>query len=600
MKTSPWLGVAIFTILWAVGIHFFLADIQIPQLSYIFCFSVISMSPPILISMHLSRSARKSEFVVQKTRDALLESEMKNQEFFINNPQPMWIIDDTTMRFLEVNSAAITKYGYSREEFLQMSLKDIRPKAKVPQFLSNFRRVLAGTNRITGSIHVSKDGTEFTVDVVVCPTTYRGRPARLSMATDVSERMQALEMLVQSKEAAESANRAKTRFLANISHEMRTPLAAILGFTELMKDPSQSRENQEKCLQTILRNGKQLSKIIDDLLDLSKIESEKMEIERLHFSPMDVLSEVLTLLRPQADEKGVAIKLKVDGSIPGEIVSDPTRVRQILTNLIHNAIKFTAKGSVTITVKAFQSPTGSPMLQFEIQDHGIGISGAQRERLFQPFAQADSSTTRMFGGTGLGLALSHRLARILNGDLKLIYSEIGQGSTFLLTLCNGNPTAPQSLPCVQTVKNWAVGTGCEAAVAKNLLGTSDTLKKDGRMVQILVVEDSKDISDLLAGFLQSESCHVTCVENGVLGIQAVEKQTFDVVLMDIQMPKMDGYQAVRKLRDLGFRQPIIALTAHALNTDRDRCLAAGFNDHIAKPVTRTSLIGALERAVSSL
>lgn len=386
--------------------------------------------------------------------------------------------------------------------------------------------------------------------------------------------------LREAQEAAESANKAKSNFLANMSHEIRTPLGVILGYTDLaIEQHSQSPENLSEYLGFIKKSGEELTRIIGEVLDLAKIEANRLEIEKNKFNLHTFLNDILSFLNLRAREKGVILSLNQDLNTPQFIVSDPTRLRQILTNLVGNAIKFTEKGSITLHVKPVRITSDEIKLSFAIEDTGIGISDDQKQKLFKPFSQADSSITRKYGGTGLGLLLSKQLANAMGGDLKLVYSAPGKGSWFEFDI-TAYPAAEET----QSLQNWPTSK------------TEDNNSLEGK--KILIVEDSEDNQVLLKYYLKNIKADIQLAKNGLEGIDVTQNFNPDLVLMDIQMPVMDGYTATKELRDSGFKNPIIALTAHALNEDRERALNNGFNDYLTKPIDRKLLMEALNKYLS--
>lgn len=399
--------------------------------------------------------------------------------------------------------------------------------------------------------------------------------------TDITKEKELSEELRLAKNAAEEANRTKSAFLANISHELRTPLGAILGFAELLKDCALRKEERDLFIETIIRNGKQLAELIGDVLDLSKIEAGKVEVERLKLSLPRFLDETMETLAGKAREKGIDLRLDISKEIPETIESDPLRLRQILFNLIGNAIKFTDRGSVTTQVKMLGQPTGErAKIAFVVSDTGRGIPYEAQEVIFQPFHQADNSTTRKYGGTGLGLAISQKLARLLGGDVVLSESEPGQGSSFTLTLDIGIPYPEKVL---QTRNR-------RHPLQENNKGSS---RLSG--LNVLVAEDSLDNQLLIRKMLQRQGARVDIAGNGREAVQRALTLEYDVVLMDIQMPLMDGYDATRELRSKGYRGPIVALTAHALSDERDKSLRSGCDDHLTKPLSTPRLISTIER-----
>ena len=400
-----------------------------------------------------------------------------------------------------------------------------------------------------------------------------------------------------SKEA-DAANRAKSEFLANMSHEIRTPMTAILGFADVLREeviccptcPEDAdcprRANATEAVATIRRNGEYLVQIINDILDLSKVEAGKLEVETIPCSLVKLVAEAQSLMQVPAKDKNLAFNVEYNGPIPETIETDPTRLRQILVNLIGNGIKFTERGGVRLLVQLVDKGPGEPVMQFDIIDTGVGLTEDQIARLFQPFAQADSSTTRKFGGTGLGLAISKRLANMLGGDVT-VDSTPGEGSTFRVTVATG------SLDGVRTLHNPA-----ESALVKppgHVGSGSDHGELDCR---ILLAEDGPDNQRLITHVLTKAGAQITVVGNGQLAVEAAlaardEGNPFDVILMDMQMPVMDGYKATGLLRRRGYDGTVIALTAHAMASDRDKCIEAGCNDYATKPIDRRKLIDAV-------
>jgi signal transduction histidine kinase/ActR/RegA family two-component response regulator len=375
---------------------------------------------------------------------------------------------------------------------------------------------------------------------------------------------------------AERANSSKTQFLANMSHEIRTPIGAILGFTDLMKNSSNTPEENLEYMGIIERNSKQLIRLIDDILDLSKVESGKMTVEMIPFSLSEMLADFISIMTFKAQEKGIGFGFHLETLIPAMISSDPVRLRQILTNIAGNAIKFTERGHVTLSV-AYQNP----VLKFMVTDTGLGLSKSQEARLFRPFSQADTSTTRKFGGTGLGLVLSRRLAEALGGGLHLLETKEGIGSTFVIDI--HSPLLPDTSM-----------VGMQSLMIAGAEPIENLQKLRG--LQVLLVEDSPDNQRLIATYLQKEGANVTFANNGAEGSEkALLNEAFDLVLMDIQMPVLDGHGAAKKLREAKYTKPLIALTAHAMKEERARCLESGFTEFLTKPVQRNSLIETLSR-----
>lgn len=512
------------------------------------------------------------------------ESRERYKVLFDFSPNPKWIFDIETLQILEVNQTAIRHYGYSREEFLSMRVTDLRPPEDRRRFVEAMRQKYSKeTSFIHKNYrHLKKDGSIVHVEVSTIDITFNGHAARLAAVVDVTERVRALERqeellntLKVAKEEAERANELKSSFLANMSHEIRTPLGAMIGFADLLRDRDISDEDRSTFIDIMVRNGHQLSHLINDILDLSKVESGHLTIECVEVVPRELVQEVVSLLSVKAMEKGFPISLTVEDSVPTRILTDPLRLRQILTNVIGNAIKFTQKGQVGIRVFNSENET----IAFEVKDTGIGISREDTNKLFRVFRQADDSVSRKFGGTGLGLVLSRRLAQALGGNVVLSDSVKNQGSTFLVTVSSSGPAQrPTRKPAIASR---------ETPSSRNLSG-----------LRVLLVEDASDNQDLIRRILSKRGMTVDIAPNGLEGMRKALAGSYDIVLMDIQMPVMDGYTATQKLRQQGYQKPIIAITAHAMPEERSRCLQSGCTDHLVKPIDREQLMMALERSVS--
>ena len=405
----------------------------------------------------------------------------------------------------------------------------------------------------------------------------------------IAERLARLERqagLEQGMADAQEASRAKSEFLANMSHEIRTPMTAIIGYADLLLDPETTPTERLTHIQTIRRNGEHLLGILNDILDLSKIEAGKMTVEQVRCSPSMIIVDVASLMRVRAKEKGLFFEVHYQTPIPETIQSDPTRIRQVLMNLVGNAIKFTASGGIRILARCENVDSASPTLTLEVVDTGIGLSEPQVAQLFQPFVQADTSTTRKFGGTGLGLAICRRLAHILGGDIS-IDSSPGRGSSFQLTIAAG------SLHGVKMFEELH-----EAGIPETGVALTNDQAIEALSCNVLLAEDGLDNQLLISTHLTRAGARVTIAENGRIAMEMamaalLAKEPFDVILMDMQMPEMDGYAATSELRRKGYTGPIVALTAHAMAGDRERCLAAGCSDYLTKPIGRSKLVGAV-------
>jgi signal transduction histidine kinase/ActR/RegA family two-component response regulator len=395
--------------------------------------------------------------------------------------------------------------------------------------------------------------------------------------------------LEDARAAADTANRAKSDFLAHMSHEIRTPMTAILGFADLLTEPGQSAAERAEHARTIQRSGEHLLTIINDILDLSKIENGRTTVETVRCSPAQIVADVSSLMRARAAARGLTLTVAFAGAIPDTILTDPTRLRQILMNLLSNAVKFTHSGGVRLDVR-LQAGTPEPMMVFAVSDSGIGMTPDQIERVFRPFEQGDVSMSRRYGGTGLGLSISRRLARLLGGDITL-QSRPGHGSNLTLTIATG------PLAGVRTAEIGAEGLAPESVPASP---APAAISLRGR---ILLAEDGPDNQRLISFHLRKAGAEVTIAENGRIAVdRALEAlragRPFDVIVMDMQMPVLDGYAAATELRERGYPGPIVALTAHAMTGDRERCLAAGCSAYATKPIDRHRLLQACAQQFS--
>jgi len=402
--------------------------------------------------------------------------------------------------------------------------------------------------------------------------------------TDIEDRKKVEQALIAAKEVSSAANQAKSAFLANMSHEIRTPLGIVLGYADLLAGSGISEEKREEYLKTVKRNGELLSRLIGDILDLSKIEAGYMEVEKVQFSLPDFLRSAIASFQNQIKEKNIVFKTVIKSPIPTTIFSDPMRLRQIFFNIVSNAIKFTEDGDVTISVE-LDGKGNDAKIKISVSDQGLGITSEQAQKLFQPFIQADSSTTRKYGGTGLGLSLSRKLARQLDGDVLLVPKQNDErGSTFTITIGTG---PLDGVEFTNTLDTTSIAPIKSKSKNQTLHG-----------VKVLVVEDAPENQFLLKHLLNAVGASVSMADNGQEGVRKALSEDFDLILMDIQMPVLDGYQATRQLRESHFDKPILALTAYALKEERSRCIDAGCNDHLTKPINRDDLLAHIIKYVS--
>ncbi|MBL8757058.1 MAG: response regulator [Phycisphaerae bacterium] len=507
---------------------------------------------------------------------------------------------DQKGRITYINDTFCEISGYSRDELLGQDHRIVNSGHHPKSFWKEMFAVLAREGVWHGEVcNRAKDGREYWVATTnVAARDTRGRITRfVSIRADITERKRAeaalavkSQQLALACEAAEGASRAKSEFLANMSHEIRTPMTAILGFADVLAEEGDAPDTQDlrrEALATIRRNGEHLLAIINDILDLSKIEAGKMGIERTVMSPAAIIQDVVALMRVRSAAKDLTLEVVYETPVPRTIECDPLRLRQILVNLIGNAIKFTDKGAIVVRVRLVSDGPDS-VLRLSVQDSGIGMTPEQLGQIFGAFAQVDSSATRRFGGTGLGLMISKSLVEMLGGTMT-VESAPARGSTFTFTLATG-PLAGVSM--IHPGRDLeALRIADPAAPSARSAGTLDGL-------QILLAEDGADNQRLIGHMLGRAGASVTTVDNGRKAVEAIRdaarpgRSPFHVVLMDMQMPEMDGYSAVRIIRSEGYSLPIIALTAHAMHGDREKCLDIGCDDYITKPIDRERLIAA--------
>lgn len=535
--------------------------------------------PQLLVGMNRDITSRKL------VEQALEKNELLFRAMFDGAPLGIALIDASSGRIEEVNPRYAQISGRSIEELKSIDWINILHPEDARTSLDLLQQLEA---RSLPELRVRRrlqrpDGAEVWVDisVAVIPQN-RLTPARhLCMIEDVSEQVAAEAELKKAKNIAEESNQVKSTFLANMSHELRTPLSVIRGYAERLVHGQSDPQFVLKWASQILRSSQQLERLLGDILDLSRVEAGKMALELAPVPLEETLSELMRMLEGQAAEKNIELKLSFQGAVPTHFVTDPTRFKQILTNILQNAIKFTDHGQVELSVSFLppQATVPRAQLSFEVKDTGIGIRPEQFEKIFETFSQADSSITRRFGGTGLGLPLARHLARLLGGDVVLKGSQPQKGSIFMLTVDAGNPTLLEPSRPFTPDPASPLPSGPEP-------------DQDLRLppLHLLLVEDAPDLRSLFCMILEEQGAVVDTAANGLEGLELAMRKLYDLILMDIQMPVLGGYEATRRLRQGGLKTPIIALTAHAMKGERERCLEMGFSGYLSKPVDFKKLL----------
>ena len=495
-------------------------------------------------------------------------------------PDPILIIVEGKIAF--ANEAATTLFGGALAGL--EALETVDPEER-PRILRRRWRITKDGHRASFKIFIYRklDGTPFKGESSATNIVWQGRPAILTIVRDVTRMLERRERGRAARAAADAANKAKSEFLATMSHEIRTPMNGVLGMAALLAQTELTTEQREG-IDIIQDSGRALLELLNDILDLSKIEAGKVDMEKRDFRLADLLRTVHALWSPQAEKKSLAFSVSDTTSHEGVLHSDAGRIRQVLNNLIGNALKFTDRGGIELHVSDAPRDSGSIELRFEVRDTGIGMTEEQTRKLFRPFTQAEIDTAEKYGGTGLGLSISKNIVELLDGTIG-VDSRPGEGAAFWFTIVAEAGEASDAADAAPRSSGIAVPE------------PNDTLP-GRKSLRILLAEDNAINRRIVAGMLASLGCRLDMVENGLEAVAAVARTPYDLVLMDAHMPEMDGVTATKRIRALpgpAATVPIVALTADAMRGDREKFLASGMTDYVAKPIDQQELLAVIAR-----
>lgn len=507
-----------------------------------------------------------------------IEEDLLRYQLLCKKANDIIIFADSDGFIMDANDAALRAFGYEKQEILNKSIFYlVNPDPASPIESQNFFQNTQGLYYEATAYR--KDGSTFTAEMSLQSDDIGDGGVLMAILRDITESKLIHEELKQAKDLAEAANNAKTEFLANMSHEIRTPLNGIVGMIDLTL-MTELDEEQRDNLYTAKESASILLKLINDILDYSKIEARKLSIESINFNIRDQIKQVIKSHNIRAQEKGLLLKYKIDPKIPDVLTGDPYRLKQVINNILGNAVKFTDFGEVNLFVDLVLQGNEGIELKFQVSDTGIGMTSMEMQKLFQSFSQADSSHTRKYGGTGLGLAISKELVEIMGGS---IWAESikGRGSDFYFTIV------------------FKEGTRL-----KNSIKMPETILKADEILNILLVEDNMTNQLVMARMIEEIGHNVITASNGVEALDLLQEKKLDIILMDIQMPEMDGIETTRLIREkekrTGGHIPIIAVTAYALRGDKERFLEAGMDNYISKPISiqdLTRVIGSTKKAL---
>jgi PAS domain S-box-containing protein len=561
---------------------------RVPLKTYLLMVSIGAVAVTFVILMILLWNRKLQQKVAQQTQQ-YADSEERLRQFFEQSPDAVFVLEKSG-DIVAVNSHACRSVQLGKAELLTRSVFDLAPEARHEDVRKNLDQWFSGELKQCEGESLAADGTITPIEMTGTLLKLHGRTVLQIHARDIALRKEAEEKIIaaremaeeakelaeRTREMAEAASQAKSEFLANMSHEIRTPLNGIVGMAQLLSDTELSSE-QQNCTETILQSSSGLLSIINHVLDISKIEAGQMDVRISTVNLKTLCDNIFYVFQPQAEQAGITLTCGCADNVPLYVEGDEGLIEQVLVNLIGNALKFTHTGSVTLNIECHKKGPAGAELYFQVIDTGIGISKEQQLTIFEKFTQADGSAKRMYGGTGLGLAICKQLVTLLDGTIDLISSK-GHGSTFFfnLTLPQSNHPSQPSPPEQNATPEIREG------------------------VKLLLVEDNKVNQKVAMAILRKAGCTVDAVENGQDAVQQITKVNYDLVLMDCQMPVMDGFEATARIRAMDgaiARVPIIAITAHAMKDDRQKCLDGGMDDYISKPVSRNKLIALINKYV---
>jgi PAS domain S-box-containing protein len=557
-----------------------LVAVGMERADYLADWKIEAANTGVLVFSFLLLSLLSAGFLL-KLLNRMLRESARNERYLQCASDGIHVLD-AQGQVVEANDRFCAMLGYGHDELVGMRVDNFDADAIERPPLALIDELLTrGVPLTFERRHLTRDGELIDVEINAAPFTLEDKQFIYASARDIRERKQAQAALLEAKRAAEAANLAKSQFLATMSHEIRTPLNGVLGMAQLLQLPELGEQERQEYARTIMSSGETLLALLNDILDLSKIDAGKMELIPAVFAPRQLVDEIAALFAETAHRKGLELEAAWHGPADARYWGDPIRLRQMLANLIGNAIKFTDRGGVRVAARE----TADGLLEFAVADTGIGIAAAQRDRLFKPFTQLDGSATRRHGGTGLGLSIVFSLARLMDGDVE-VDSVPGEGSTFRLRVR------------LQRAQDGMVAVGRTVAQT----GTPVSVAPVGRRCRILVAEDNRTNRQVIEAILDKCGQEHRSVENGEAAVAAVTAGEWrpDLVLMDCQMPGMDGFEATARIRSWEAehgqpRLPIVALTASVYPEDRDQCLSAGMDDFLAKPVNMARLREVLDK-----